>query len=449
MSKPDLSHPPIPFSATLAVWIKIGLLSFGGPTGQIALMHRELVERRRWISDSRFLHALNFCMILPGPEAQQLAIYTGWLLQRTLGAVIAGVLFVLPGALLIGAIGYAYMAYGDVPAMEAIFYGLKPAVLAVVAAAVIRMGKKILHNAVLWAITACAFIGIFFLNLPFPLIVLSALAFGFAGSTLRPEWFSTNGVHGSYGETGTTEDAGYLISDTTAVTARPETVKTIGTIALWALIWTVPLLLALVFLGRGHLLTEQALFFARAALVTFGGAYAVLPYVAQQAVETHGWITATQMVDGLGLAETTPGPLILVLQFVGFVGGWQNPGELSPLVMALLAASITTWMTFVPGFLFILAGAPYVESTRGHLRLKTALTAVTAAVIGVVLNLAVWFGWHVFWIEEKGLDYLSMVLAIVFFILIQKWKIDVLWVVLIGAACGLILHLGIQPLFAG
>jgi chromate transporter len=448
MTTAEHSRPSVPFSATLAVWIKIGLLSFGGPTGQIALMHRELVERRRWISDSRFLHALNFCMILPGPEAQQLAIYTGWLLQRTLGAVIAGVLFVLPGAMLIGAIAYAYMAFGDVPVMEAIFYGLKSAVLAVVAAAVIRMGVKILRNAVLWVIAACAFVGIFFLNLPFPLIVLSALAFGFVGSTLRPQWFGANGGHGSQGETGTKEDGDYLISDTTAVAARPATGKTIRTVVVWTLIWTAPLLVALVFLGRGHLLTEQALFFARAALVTFGGAYAVLPYVAQQAVETHGWITATQMVDGLGLAETTPGPLILVLQFVGFVGGWQNPGALSPLVMALLAASITTWRTFVPGFLFILAGAPYVESTRGHLRLKTALTAVTAAVIGIVLNLAVWFGWHVFWIEDTGLDYLSLVLAIAFFFLIQKWKIDVLWVVLTGAACGLILHLGVLPLFA-
>lgn len=441
MPKTNSSRSLLPIAATLPVWIKIGLLSFGGPTGQIALMHRELVEKRKWISDSRFLHALNYCMILPGPEAQQLAIYTGWLLQRTLGAVIAGALFVLPGALFIGVISYAYMAFGDVPAIEAIFYGLKPAVLAVVAAAFIRMGTKILHNATLWVIAACAFIGIFFLNLPFPLIVLSALAVGFAGSYLRPQWLSGTGGHASQANAGQQTDSGYLVADDTQAIARPTIGKTLVTIAIWTLIWTAPLMATLIFLGRGHLLTEQALFFARAALVTFGGAYAVLPYVAQQAVESHHWISATQMVDGLGLAETTPGPLILVLQFVGFAGGWQNPGSLSPLAMASLAAVITSWMTFVPGFLFILAGAPYVESTRGHLRLKTALTAVTAAVIGIILNLAVWFGWHVFWPEGKDVDILSITLAAAFFFLIQKCKLDVLWVVLIGAASGLTLRL--------
>ena len=432
--------PPLSLGETLWVWIKIGFLSFGGPTGQIALMHRELVEKKRWISDRRFLHALNYCMLLPGPEAQQLAIYTGWLLQRTIGAVIAGLLFVIPGALLIGVISYVYVAFGDVPALEAVFYGLKPAVLAIVAAAMIRMSQKILRNPLLWVISAFAFIGIFFFHLPFPLIVLSALGFGLYASYRHPEWLQTKITkRGPTGENQAPENC--LIDDSNAPTHRPALSRTIGTIALWAIIWTAPLILTLIALGRGHLLTEQALFFARAALLTFGGAYAVLPYVAQQAVENHGWISATQMVDGLGLAETTPGPLILVLQFVGYVGGWQNPEAFSPATAALLAALITSWMTFVPGFLFILAGAPYVEATRGNLRISAALRAITAAVVGIILNLAVWFGWHVLWNEQTGMDWLSLGLALAFFTLLQKYKIDVIWIVLTGALSGLLLQL--------
>lgn len=437
MSQRSTSNKVLTLAETLMVWVKIGLLSFGGPTGQIALMHRELVEKRRWISDRRFLHALNYCMLLPGPEAQQLAIYTGWLLQRTLGAVIAGLLFVLPGALFIGVISYAYVAFGDLPLLQAIFYGLKPAVLAIVAAAMIRMSQKILGKPLLWLISALAFIGIFFLNLPFPLIVLSALGFGIFASYWFPQWLQTNGKSGVEQNPDPVVETNYLISDSSAAATRPTLAKTLKTVALWTIVWTAPLLLVLVALGRGHILTEQALFFARAALVTFGGAYAVLPYVAQQAVEHHGWISATQMVDGLGLAETTPGPLILVLQFVGFVGGWQHPESFSPLVTAVLAAGITSWMTFVPGFLFILAGAPYVEATRGHLRFTAALTAVTAAVVGIILNLAVWFGWHVVWDAERGADWISIALAVAFFTLLQKVKMDVLWVVLLGAVCGI------------
>lgn len=437
MSQPSTSNKVLTLAETLMVWVKIGLLSFGGPSGQIALMHRELVEKRRWISDRRFLHALNYCMLLPGPEAQQLAIYTGWLLQRTLGAVIAGLLFVLPGALFIGVISYAYVAFGDLPLLQAIFYGLKPAVLAIVAAAMIRMSQKILGKPLLWLISALAFIGIFFLNLPFPLIVLSALGFGIFASYWYPQWLQTNGKSGAAQNANTAAETDYLISDSSAAATRPTLAKTLKTVALWTIVWTAPLLLVLVALGQGHILTEQALFFARAALVTFGGAYAVLPYVAQQAVEHHGWISATQMLDGLGLAETTPGPLILVLQFVGFVGGWQHPESFSPLVTAVLAAGITSWMTFVPGFLFILAGAPYVEATRGHLRFTAALTAVTAAVVGIILNLAVWFGWHVVWDAERGADWISIALAVAFFTLLQKVKMDVLWVILLGAVCGI------------
>lgn len=401
-------------------------------------MHRELVETRRWISDRRFLHALNYCMLLPGPEAQQLAIYTGWLLHRTAGALIAGALFVLPGALLIGVISYVYVVFGDVPLIDAVFYGLKPAVLAIVAAAVIRIGRKVLRKPLMWAVSGAAFVGLFFLGLPFPVIILGALAIGILGGQWFPALFpaKTGDTQGD-GAAG----KGYVIGDAgPPACARPTIGKTLATAGLWSLVWLAPVFAALLFLGHGHLLTEQGLFFARAALVTFGGAYAVLPYVAQQAVEAHGWISATQMIDGLGLAETTPGPLILVLQFVGFVGGWQHPETVSPIGAAVTAALMTSWVTFVPGYLFILAGAPVVEHTRGHLRLQMALSAVTAAVVGVVLNLSVWFGMHVILPKETSADLISLALALICFALLQRWKWDVVHVVLLGAACGVALH---------
>jgi chromate transporter len=436
-SSPPPSATPAPptFAEALLVWIKIGLLSFGGPTGQIGLMHRELVEKRRWISDRRFLHALNFCMLLPGPEAQQLAIYTGWLLHRTAGALVAGALFVLPGALLMGIISYVYVVFGDVPVVESIFHGLKPAVLAIVAAAVIRIGQKVLHAPLMWAVSAAAFAGIFFLGLPFPAIILGALAIGIAGGRFFPQWFPA----GKGKSTETAYPSGeYLIGDNSPpACARPSFAKTLGTAGLWSLVWLAPVLAALFLLGRGHLITEQGLFFARAALVTFGGAYAVLPYVAQQAVEAHAWITATQMIDGLGLAETTPGPLILVLQFVGFVGGWQDAGAGAPLAMAVMAALMTSWVTFVPGYLFILTGAPYVEHSRGNQRLQMALTAVTAAVVGVVLNLSVWFGLHVI-LPEGTVDIFSLALGLICFALLQKWKWDVVPIIFVGIAAGLV-----------
>lgn len=438
MAEPPSSRRLPSLSTALWVWIKIGLLSFGGPTGQIALMHRELVEKRRWISDHRFLHALNFCMLLPGPEAQQLAIYTGWLLHRTPGAIIAGLCFVLPGALLMGIISYCYLQFGHVPAIQAVFYGLKPAVLAIIAHALIRIGRRILRNPVLWLISALAFTAIFFFNLPFPLVILLTLGFGIFASRWHPEWLRIRDGHSKTKSDEIVEEC--LINDTNTPSSYPPPSKGFRTFLLWTLVWIAPLLLTLCILGEDNILTEQAAFFGKAALVTFGGAYAVLPYVAQQAVEVHGWLTATQMVDGLGLAETTPGPLILVLQFVGFVGGWQNPETFSPSTTAVLAAVITTWMTFAPGFLFILVGAPYVEATRGHLRLTAALSAITAAVVGIIFNLAVWFGWHVIFPEPNHFDYILLSLSLFLFFLLLKWKIDVTWIVLIGAVCGLILH---------
>lgn len=431
---------PPSFWQALKMWVKIGLLSFGGPAGQIGLMHSELVEKRKWISDRRFLHALNYCMLLPGPEAQQLAIYTGWLLHRVWGGVVAGVLFVMPGALLMFAISWVYVAFGDVPLLAAVFYGLKAAVMAIVVAALIRIGRKILKRPALWAISAAAFVGIFFLNIPFPAIILGALGGGLALGLWAPGML--DGGEGTKGKSAAEDGEGYVVSD--AVSDRipaPTPLRTLVTATTWTAVWLAPLAVCLIVFGRGHLLTEKGIFFSKAALVTFGGAYAVLPYVAQQAVEVHGWLTATQMMDGLGLAETTPGPLILVLQFVGFLGGWGQPEGFSPLVMAAMAAALTSWITFVPGCLFIFAGAPYIERTRGNPLMNRALAAVTAAVVGVILNLALWFGWNVIVTETDGFDVVPLVLGVFFFLLLYRWKWDVLPVVGLGAVIGLLLHL--------
>lgn len=424
-------HPT--FLAAFLVWIKVGLLSFGGPTGQIALMHAELVEKRRWISDSRFLHALNYCMLLPGPEAHQLAIYIGWLLHRTWGGIVAGVWFVLPGALLLLGVSYVYVVHGNVPWIAAIFYGLKPAVMALVAAAVLRIGKKALKTKVLWAIAALAFVGIFFFNVPFPAIVLSAGAIGLAGGVFRQSKIPPG--HGD--KTGRDETS--VISDTDAPAHAHTTAgRTAWVTASCLVLWFTPMLLAGMWLGTEHTLFRECLFFSKAAVVTFGGAYAVLPYVAQRAVETHGWLTAAQMMDGLGLAETTPGPLILVLQFVGFLGGFHQPGNMPPLLAATLGALVTSWMTFVPSFMFIFVGAPYIERLRENARLTMALSAITAAVVGVVLNLAVWFGLNVLVPESGRVDWYAVVVSVVAFVGLTRWKWDVIPVVALAGVSGLI-----------
>lgn len=435
-----MTRPPHPtFFQALAVWMKIGLLSFGGPAGQIALMHRELVERRKWVSDKRFLHALNYCMLLPGPEAQQLAVYTGWLLHGVRGGILAGALFVLPGASCMLGISTAYVVFGQLPWFEAIFYGLKAAVMAIVAAAVWRIGGKVLKNPVMWAIGGLSFVAIFQFRVPFPVIVIAALVLGLTLGRRFPRFFRT-GADPRRGALETGEQ--YAISDKVSDRiARPTLGGSLLKSALWLTLWILPVVVCLGWLGRGHVLTEEALFFSKAAIVTFGGAYAVLPYVAQQAVEVHAWLSPTQMMDGLGLAETTPGPLILVLQFVGFLGGWNEPGSLSPLAMAALAAGITTWVTFIPGFLFIFVGAPFIERGRGNLSFDTALSAVTAAVAGVILNLAVWFSWHVIRPEPGGFDWIPLAAAAVFLFLLRKAKWDVLAVVGLGALLGLGLHL--------
>lgn len=419
------------FTEALRVWLKIGLLSFGGPTGQIALMHQELVDKRRWVSDDRFLHALNYCMLLPGPEAQQLSIYIGWLLHRTWGGIVAGALFVLPGAILLWAVSWVYVVHGDVPWIEAIFHGLKPAVMGIVAMAVLRIGKKALKNAVMWSIAAGAFVGIFFFKVPFPLIIGLALVIGLVGGRFYQDKFLVIKGHGGGGAAA----GASVIGDSRheRATPPPGLGRSLATALLWAVLWVTPVLGLAAWLGRDHVLVTEGVFFSKASLVTFGGAYAVLPYVAQQAVETYGWLTAPQMLDGLGLAETTPGPLILVLQYVGFLGAWAFPEPLSPLLAATLGAAITTWCTFVPGFLFILVGAPYIEALRGWTLLSCALSTLTAAVVGVVLNLSVWFALGTLFPEGGGVDWFAVVVSVGVFLGLKFYNWDVVRVVL---ACG-------------
>jgi len=419
MEHADPTKPTLAQAAR--VWLRIGLLSFGGPTGQIALMHRELVETRPWIDDRRFLNALNYCMVLPGPEAQQLAVYTGWLMHGTRGGILAGALFVLPGALIMLAISIAYVWFGSIAAVDAAFDGLKPAVMALVAAALVRMGKKILGKRSLQIIAALSFIAIFFLKLPFPLVVLTALIFG---------WWQAREISG--GSTISTPDAN------TALAPRTFS-KTISRCAAWLTIWLAPPALCLALLGADHVLTRIGWFFSKAACVTFGGAYAVLPYVAQKAVETEAWLNPAQMMDGLALAETTPGPLVLVLQFVGFLGGWNEAGSLPPLLMACFAALMASWCTFMPAFLFIFGGAPFIERAGTHPRLNQALSAVTAAVVGVILNLAVWFAWHTIKPDATTTNLLPLALAAVFFYLLHFRKWNILPTLALAAAIGLLI----------
>ncbi len=416
------------FREALAVWWKIGLLSFGGPTGQIALMHTELVDRRRWVTESRFLHALNYCMLLPGPEAQQLSVYIGWLLHGRWGGIVAGTLFVLPGAVLLWLLSWVAIVYGQVPWIGAVFHGLKAAVLGLVLHAVLRLGAKALKNPAMWTLAGTAFVAIYFLHAPFPLIIALAGAIGLVGGKWLPQIFQPAKSHGN-GQS--------VISDETS-TAHPSLVASIRTALFWIAVWGAPVALVWLCLGRGHVLTQESLFFSKAAVVTFGGAYAVLPYVTQQAVETHGWLTAPQMLDGLGLAETTPGPLILVLQYVGFLGAWHQPAPFSPLVAATLGAALTSWCTFVPSFLFIFTGAPYIEALRGAKLLGCALSSITAAVVGVVLNLAVWFALGVLWTRGGDVDWFTLIVAVGAFAGLQWGRWNVVRVVLVSALLGLL-----------
>lgn len=405
---PTVSVADVPPSPSLAealrFWLKLGFISFGGPAGQIALMHEELVERRRWISERRFLHALNYCMVLPGPEAQQLATYIGWLLHRSAGGIAAGALFVLPSLAILIALSWLYLAFGHTPLVSGLFYGIKPAVTAIVLHAAWRIGSRTLRNAWLWAIAAAAFVAIFAFALPFPSIVLAAAIIGAAGARLAPRAFASAGHKAPEQRYGAA-----VIDDDTPTPAHARhrwprfMLVALAGLALWAL----PLALLAAWQGWSSTLAQMGWFFTKAALLTFGGAYAVLPYVVQGAVDHYGWLGATQMIDGLALGETTPGPLIMVVAFVGFVGGWQQAvfGADALATAGIAAACVATWFTFLPSFVFILLGGPLVEATKDDLRLSAPLAAVTAAVVGVIVNLALFFALHVLWPQGRGGDF--------------------------------------------
>lgn len=431
-----MPHPT--FLDALRFWLKLGFISFGGPTGQIAIMHTELVEKKKWISETRFLHALNYCMLLPGPEAQQLATYVGWLLHKTPGGVVAGALFVLPSIFILWGLSFVYVTYGKLAWIAAIFYGLKPAVMAIVAFAVIRIGKKALKNEVMGMLALSAFIGIFFFEIPFPLIILSAGVIGFVGGKMWPQKFLVMTSHGAskQGATSVIGDA-----DESPLHTKPSLARAIKVSAICSVLWWLPVLILGWWQGWNNTLFQQGLFFSKAAMVTFGGAYAVLPYVAQKAVEDYHWLNAGQMLDGLGLAETTPGPLIMVLQFVGFLGAWYHPNNLSPLAAATLGAFITTWTTFLPCFLWIFLGAPHIEQMRGNKNLTSALSAITAAVVGVVLNLAIWFGLHILFPSGGVIDWFAVVVSLIAFLGMWRWNWNLMAVVIGSGLVGLIYRL--------
>jgi chromate transporter len=424
------------FAEAFRFWIKLGFISFGGPAGQIAIMQTELVERRRWISQARFLHALNYCMLLPGPEATQLAIYVGWLLHKRAGGIVAGAFFVIPSIFVLWGLSFIYAAYGSVPWIAAIFYGLKPVVVAIVIAAVIRIGRKALRNEVMWTIAAAAFAAIFFGGVSFPLIIVAAGLIGFVGGKLWPSKFD---VVSAPRETANPDSTRSVIDDEHEAPehTKPSLRRAALVTGIWLVVWGAPVLLAVILLGKDHTIFKEGIFFSKAAVVTFGGAYAVLPYVAQRAVDHFHWLKPGQMMDGLGLAETTPGPLIMVLQFVGFMGGWNEPGGLTPLLAATLGALITTWVTFTPCFLWVFLGGPHIEQLRGNKRISMTLSAVTAAVVGVILNLAIWFALHVIFPKE-GIDWFAIGLGLAALLAMRRWKLGVIPVVIAGGLIGLL-----------
>ncbi len=401
----------ISFGDAVRVWVRISLLSFGGPAGQIALMHRVLVEEKKWISESRFLHALNYCMRLPGPEAQQFATYVGWLLHRTAGGLVAGILFVLPGAIVILGLSILYTGYQDLSFVQAIFFGIKAAVLAVVIEAVHRLGKRALKNAFMVVLAGAAFVGIFFFAVPFPLIVVLAGLTGFIGGRLNPDKFVVIKGHepDANDETPVVDAA---LADGQLDHTSPSRTRALRVTLVCLALWLGPIAVLASLLGFDHVYVQESVFFSKMAVVTFGGAYAVLAYVAQEAVNNYGWLAPGEMLDGLGMAETTPGPLIMVVQFVGFMGAYRHPGLLDPMLAGILGAMMTTWVTFVTCFLWIFLRAPYIEALRGNQSLSAALSAITAAIVGVVLNLAAWFGLHVVFAEVSEVRTFGMTLNV-------------------------------------
>jgi len=435
------SPQPVSFWQAFSFWLKLGFISFGGPAGQIAIMHQELVENRRWISEKRFLHALNYCMLLPGPEAQQLATYIGWLMHRTWGGIVAGGLFVLPSLVILVTLSWVYIAFGETPLVAGLFYGIKPAVTAIVVQAAHRIGSRALKNNWMWAIAAASFVAIFALNVPFPAIVAAAALIGYIGGRIAPAHFKAGGGHGA----GDKSFGPALIDDNTPTPAHAKFRWTrLGLIlVVGALLWIIPMAALTAYYGWDHTFTQMSWFFTKAALLTFGGAYAVLPYVYQGAVGHYGWLSPTQMIDGLALGETTPGPLIMVVAFVGFVGGYVKAlfGPEALFLAGAMAASLVTWFTFLPSFLFILIGGPLVESTHDDIKFTAPLTAITAAVVGVILNLALFFGYHVLWPAgfEGTFDWVSALIALGAAVALFRFKRNVIHVIGVCAAIGLIL----------
>jgi chromate transporter len=464
----------VSFREAFWVWVQVAAYSFGGPAGQIGVMHKLLVSRKRWISERRFLHAMNYTMLLPGPEAQQLATYIGWLLHKTKGGIVAGTLFILPGFISILVLSILYAEFRDVTTVEAIFFGLQAAVLAIVVEALIRIGSRALANAAMVAIAAGAFIGIFVFDILFPIIILAAGLIGFFGHRHFPEVFTVITGHdtdddaieseetsdstnrGEAVVSAGDEDTAIISDELVADHGRPSTWRAVRVAAFWGVLWFGPLIALYLVLGAGHIFTQEGIFFSQVAVVTFGGAYAVLAYIAQEAVATYGWLQPGEMIDGLGMAETTPGPLVQVVQFVGFMGAYRNPGMLDPLVAGVLGSVVVTWVTFIPCFLFIFLGAPYIEYLRGKESLTAALSGITAAVVGIILNLAVWFGLHVLFedlwtYEEFGMDLLipvfetldvaALVIVVGSFVMIFRLKQGMLRTLAVAMAAGLCYHL--------
>ncbi|SCB59145.1 chromate transporter [Rhizobium aethiopicum] len=452
IQSPDAPSHGISFAEALRVWARVAALSFGGPAGQIAMMHRIIVEEKRWIGETRFLHALNYCTLLPGPEAQQLAIYIGWLLHKTKGGLVAGTLFVLPGAVVIMALSWIYAILGNVGAVQALFFGLKAAVLAIVLEAVLRIGRRALRNNVMIGLAVAAFLALFLFHAPFPLVVLVAGVVGYVGGRAGWAAFRAGNGHGKVGSK-QVADADSLLGEDVPAHARPPASWSLKVAAVGLLLWGGPVFALLLLLGQGNIFTDISIFFSKMAMVTFGGAYAVLSYVAQQAVEQYHWLKPGEMLDGLGMAETTPGPLIMVTQFVGFMGAYRAPGFLNPLLAGTLGGLLTTWVTFVPCFLWIFLGAPFMETMRNNKALSAALAAITAAVVGVILNLAVWFALHVLFGELQeargfgmtvdlpmlsSVNLPSLILTLAAVIAVFRFKVGMLTVLAACAILGLL-----------
>ncbi len=429
------AHIPHPsFWQAIKFWIKLGFISFGGPAGQISIMHHELVEQKKWISNERFLNALNYCMLLPGPEAQQLATYIGWLLHRLPGGIVAGAFFVIPSIFILFGLSYIYAAYGTIPWVVSVFNGLKAAIMAIVVAAVIKIGKKALKNGIMISIAAMSFIAIYFLKIPFPAIVLGAVIIGLVGSYLLPAQFDI-----IKGKDAGDFEAGYvkICEDSLVCHTDTSTRRNWFIMGAFILLWIAPVVM-LYFNTAHHVFYTEALFFTKAAFLTFGGAYAVLAYIAQAGVEQYAWLTGSQMIDGLGLAETTPGPLIMVVQFVGFMAGWNNSGDLRPVMGGLVGSLVATYFTFLPCFLFIFLGGPYIEKFRGNAKLSSALSSITAAVVGVILNLAVWFGLQVLIPVDGAFNWFAAVIGLGAFVATQWFKIGIISVITASGILGLL-----------